>query len=80
MSKNFEWRLAQHVSSGKITQKSAAAAERFAVTAPGRLALRLAEQSKINELGGVGRDKLANKINSIAEKYWGRCGMKAPRG
>ena len=40
------------------------------------LALRIAEQQMMNSLGGVG--KLANKINSVAPKYWVQYGISPP--
>jgi hypothetical protein len=44
-------RLAQHVAAGKFTQAEADAAERTAVYG-GRTAREIAEQQKIDELGG----------------------------
>ena len=42
------------------------------------LAFRIAEQQMINDLGGISSGNLANKINSIAEKYWATYGITPP--
>ena len=35
-----------------------------------KLGARIAEQTWINQLGGIGSGQLLNRINSIAKKYW----------
>jgi hypothetical protein len=42
---------------------------------------RIAEQKRINELGGVGRanTQVSNKINSIDEKDWSKYGIPPPK-
>jgi RHS repeat-associated protein len=55
-------RLAQHLSRGKFTAADLVGVERIAVGG-GKTAREIAEQLKIDELGGVG--KLLNKVNPI---------------
>lgn len=71
ISNNITRRLGQHVANGFITPAARAAAERIAVHGP-RINLRIAEQKLINQ-HGLGN--LANKINSIAERYWKQHGI-----
>jgi RHS repeat-associated protein len=59
-SGNIAQRLAQHV--GRFTREEVAAAERYAVQG-GKTAREIAEQLKIDELGGIGR--LLNQRNPI---------------
>jgi hypothetical protein len=61
-SDNISARLAQHVASGRFTQAEVDAAERLAVSG-GKTAREIAEQQKIDELGGIGR--LLNRRNPI---------------
>jgi len=66
-------RLAEHVSSGKLSPGGLVRITNM----PGasRLELRVAEQIRINSLGGVDSAGVGNKINSIAEKYWDDLGI-----
>jgi RHS repeat-associated protein len=61
-------RLAQHVFSGRFTQNEVDAAERIAVSG-GRLSREVAEQQKIDELGGIGN--LMNQRNPIGPQRFG---------
>ena len=63
-SSNIAARLAQHVASGKITQEAADNALRWAVSG-GKTAREIAEQLRINELGGVaGLENIVNPIGA----------------
>ena len=72
-SGNITARLAQHVASGRFTQEEADGAERIAV-AGGKTAREVAEQQKIDQLGGIG--ELGNARNPIGR---GRFGLM-PKG
>ncbi len=64
-SGNIDRRLAEHVVSGKFSLDEVSSAERFEVTG-GKTAREVAEQRKIDELGGVGN--LLNKVNPIGQR------------
>jgi GIY-YIG catalytic domain len=64
-SGNIPQRLNQHVQSGKVTPESAAAAKTTDVPG-GKTSREVAEQTKINGKGGIG--KLDNKRNPIGPK------------
>ena len=55
-------RLLKHVATGKITKSAALAARRIAVPG-GKTAREIAEQLKVDELGGI--RVLANEVNPI---------------
>jgi RHS repeat-associated protein len=61
-SNNITRRIGQHVRAGKVTQAAADAAKRTEVLG-GKTAREVAEQMRINKLGGIG--KLENKVNPI---------------
>jgi hypothetical protein len=61
-SGNITQRLARHIYSGKFTQAEVDAAERIAVSG-GKTAREIAEQLKIDEMGGI--DNLLNVRNPI---------------
>jgi hypothetical protein len=63
-SGNISNRLGQHVSNGRVSPEGAAAAERTNVTG-GKLSREIAEQRRINELGGVKGGRVTNKVNPI---------------
>jgi RHS repeat-associated protein len=61
-SGNIAQRLARHVYNGKFKQAEVDAAERIAVSG-GKTAREIAEQLKIDEMGGI--EKLLNEVNPI---------------
>jgi hypothetical protein len=67
-SGNIASRLAQHVGSGRFTQAEVDAAQRIEVLG-GKTAREIAEQQKIDELGGI--DNLLNQRNPIGPRRFG---------
>lgn len=43
-----------------------------------RTQIRIQEQILINKSGGIGHPDVANKINSIAPKYWDELNIDPP--
>jgi hypothetical protein len=71
-------RLATHVRSGRAKSLGDI---RVTAVSGGRRARQIAEQNRINELGGVsGRagSKTSNVRNPVAPKYWDEFGIKPP--
>jgi len=64
-SGNITTRLGQHVAKDKFTQAEVDAAERIPVSG-GKTAREIAEQLKIDELGGI--ENLVNKVNPIGAR------------
>ena len=72
-SANVAVRLRFHRWTGRLPVESSVS---FTPVAGGRTARRIAEQTRMNELGGVRR--LDNRINAIAENHWARYGIPVP--
>jgi hypothetical protein len=70
-SGNITERLAEHVTIGKFTQAEVNAAQRIAVSG-GKTAREIAEQMKIDDLGGIKGGNLWNIRNPIG---WARFGL-----
>ncbi|TIH27060.1 hypothetical protein [Subtercola vilae] len=63
-SNNIDRRLQEHVNRGKFTAEDIAGAERFGVPG-GKTAREIAEQLKVDSLGGKGQ--LLNVVNPIGD-------------
>jgi hypothetical protein len=66
-SGDIDRRLAQHLSSGKFSAADVSAAKRYEVLG-GRTAREVAEQLKIDSLGGIDSGRLWNLVNPIGDK------------
>jgi hypothetical protein len=60
---NLARRIGQHIDSGKLLNQDLSSV-RFTAVAGGKLAREIAEQTRINELGGIAN--LRNKINALS--------------
>ncbi len=70
-SGNITSRLGQHVSTGKFTQAEVDAAQRFEVLG-GKTSREIAEQLKLDSLGGRDAPGVLNKVNPIGDRRLNR--------
>ena len=66
-SGNIPSRLSRHISDGRVSPDGAAAAKRTYVPG-GKTAREIAEQRRIDDLGGVNGGRVTNKVNPIGAK------------
>jgi hypothetical protein len=67
-SGNIGLRLAQHLASGKLLEEGISSV-RFTEIAGGKLAKEIAEQLRINELGGIGNLENVRNAIGVARDY-----------